>query len=72
MFRTNGRAWTKRILVSADEILVVAGPDLANLRNAKNLVDLLRYLASKRSPPALLPESGWRSEAAGNRTGRLR
>jgi pilus assembly protein CpaE len=35
-------AWTKRILVSADDILVVAGPDLANLRNAKNLVDLLR------------------------------
>ena len=35
-------AWTKRILVSADEILVVASPDLANLRNAKNLVDLLR------------------------------
>ena len=35
-------AWTKRLLVSADDILVVAGPDLANLRNAKNLVDLLR------------------------------
>jgi pilus assembly protein CpaE len=35
-------AWTKRILVSADEILVVASPDLANLRNAKNLIDLLR------------------------------
>ena len=35
-------AWTKRILVSADDILVVAGPDLANLRNAKNLIDLLR------------------------------
>jgi pilus assembly protein CpaE len=34
--------WTKRLLVSADDILVVAGPDLANLRNAKNLVDLLR------------------------------
>ena len=33
--------WTKRLLVSADDILVVAGPDLANLRNAKNLVDLL-------------------------------
>ena len=29
-------------MVSADDILVVAGPDLANLRNAKNLVDLLR------------------------------
>ncbi len=34
--------WTKRLLVSADDILVVAAPDLANLRNAKNLVDLLR------------------------------
>ena len=34
--------WTKRLLVGADEILVVAGPDLANLRNAKNMVDLLR------------------------------
>ena len=34
--------WSKRLLVSADEILVVAGPDLANLRNAKNLVDHLR------------------------------
>jgi pilus assembly protein CpaE len=34
--------WAKRALISADEILVVASPDLANLRNAKNLVDLLR------------------------------
>jgi len=34
--------WTRRLLVSADDILVVAGPDLANLRNAKNMVDLLR------------------------------
>ena len=34
--------WTKRLLVSADDILVVACPDLANLRNAKNMVDLLR------------------------------
>jgi pilus assembly protein CpaE len=34
--------WIKRLLISADDILVVAGPDLANLRNAKNLLDLLR------------------------------
>jgi pilus assembly protein CpaE len=34
--------WTQRTLVSADEILIVAAPDLANLRNAKNLVDFLR------------------------------
>jgi pilus assembly protein CpaE len=35
-------AWTKRLLVSADDILVVAAPDLANLRNAKNIVDMLK------------------------------
>jgi pilus assembly protein CpaE len=34
--------WTKRTLIAADDILVVAQPDLANLRNAKNLLDLLR------------------------------
>jgi pilus assembly protein CpaE len=34
--------WTKRTLIAADSILIVAGPDLANLRNAKNMVDLLR------------------------------
>jgi pilus assembly protein CpaE len=34
--------WTQRTLVSADEILIVATPDLANLRNAKNLFDHLR------------------------------
>ena len=34
--------WTQRTLVSADDILIVAAPDLANLRNAKNLFDYLR------------------------------
>jgi len=34
--------WTRRLLTGADDILVVAGPDLASLRNAKNLMDLLR------------------------------
>src|SRR5258707_5078147 len=34
--------WTRRALVGADDILVVAEPDLANLRNAKNLLDLLK------------------------------
>jgi pilus assembly protein CpaE len=34
--------WTQRTLVAADDILIVAAPDLANLRNAKNLLDLLR------------------------------
>jgi pilus assembly protein CpaE len=35
-------AWTKKTLIGADDILVVAGPDLANLRNTKNLLDLLK------------------------------
>ncbi len=34
--------WTRRALMGADDILVVAAPDLANLRNTKNLIDLLR------------------------------
>jgi pilus assembly protein CpaE len=34
--------WAKRTLIAADHILIVAGPDLANLRNAKNMIDLLR------------------------------
>jgi pilus assembly protein CpaE len=34
--------WTRRTLIGADDILIVAGPDLANLRNTKNLLDLLK------------------------------
>lgn len=34
-------SWVRNTLVSADEIVIVAEPDLANLRNAKNLMDML-------------------------------
>jgi len=34
--------WTKRALLSADDILIVASPDLANLRNTKNMFDTLK------------------------------
>jgi pilus assembly protein CpaE len=34
--------WAKRLLIGADDILVVSTPDLASLRNAKNIIDLLR------------------------------
>jgi pilus assembly protein CpaE len=33
--------WARNALARADEIVVVASPDLANLRNAKNLIDTL-------------------------------
>jgi pilus assembly protein CpaE len=35
-------AWTRRALIGADDILVIAAPDLANLRNSKSMIDLLR------------------------------
>ena len=44
-------SWTKRILSGADEILVVAGPDLANLRNTKSMIDLLRTARPNDRPP---------------------
>src|SRR6202022_4742038 len=34
--------WAKRALGGADDILIVAAPDLANLRNTKNIFDLLK------------------------------
>ena len=47
--------WTRRILVAADEVIVVASPDLANLRNAKNLIDNDEAtLASTTAPPRLV------------------
>src|SRR6202045_4091386 len=44
--------WARRALVGADEILIVAGPDLANLRNAKNLLDLLRAVRPNDHRPS--------------------
>jgi pilus assembly protein CpaE len=43
--------WAKRTLIGADDILIVAAPDLANLRNTKNLVDLLRAARPNDSRP---------------------
>ncbi|TAK47498.1 MAG: CtpF protein [Xanthobacteraceae bacterium] len=34
--------WARQALIGADDILIVAAPDLANLRNTKNMIDLLR------------------------------
>ncbi len=43
--------WTKRALISADDILIVAAPDLANLRNTKNIFDLLKAARPNDRPP---------------------
>jgi pilus assembly protein CpaE len=46
--------WVKRVLLQADEIVVTAVPDLANLRNAKNLIDLLKQNRNNDGPPRLV------------------
>ncbi len=47
-------AWVKHTLLLTDEIVLVAEPDLANLRNAKNMVDLLKQLRPNDRPPHLV------------------
>ncbi len=47
-------AWTRRMLVGSDEVVVVAAPDLANLRNAKNIMDNIRGARPHDHPPRLI------------------
>jgi pilus assembly protein CpaE len=44
-------AWTRRALVGADDILIVAEPDLANLRNTKNILNNLQASRPNDRPP---------------------
>ena len=46
--------WVRQVLLNADEIVITAAPDLANLRNAKNLVDLLEAGRPNAAPPRLV------------------
>ena len=46
--------WTRKVLCSADEIVITATPDLANLRNTKNLFDTLRKLRPNDRQPLLI------------------
>ena len=47
-------AWLRKTLLAADEIVITVEPDLANLRNAKNLVDLLRGVRTTDAPPRII------------------
>ena len=44
-------AWTRRALVGADDILIVAEPDLANMRNTKNMMSMLKAARPNDRPP---------------------
>ncbi|KZL21991.1 Septum site-determining protein MinD [Pseudovibrio axinellae] len=46
--------WVRRILANVDEVIIVAEPDLANLRNAKNLIDNVAQMRPNDSKPYLL------------------
>jgi len=46
--------WTRRVLIGVDELVVVASPDLANLRNAKTLIDAMRSARPNDRPPRLV------------------
>ena len=46
--------WARRALINADEIVVVAAPELASLRNAKNLVDLAKANRPNDAGPKLV------------------
>jgi pilus assembly protein CpaE len=47
-------AWSRKTLIAADEVVITAVPDLANLRNAKAIVDLLRQARPNDTPPKLI------------------
>ncbi|MGJ8527489.1 AAA family ATPase [Maritalea sp.] len=47
-------AWVRHTLSTVDEIVVVAEPDLANLRNAKTMLDKLKDLRQGESEPLLV------------------
>ncbi|MGB3416750.1 MAG: CpaE family protein [Mesorhizobium sp.] len=46
--------WTRNTLTKADDVIITATPELANLRNAKNMVDMLKRLRPNDPPPKLI------------------
>ncbi len=47
-------SWIKHTLLAADDAIIVAGPDLASLRNTKNIIDLLKSMRPYDSPPSVV------------------
>jgi pilus assembly protein CpaE len=44
----------RKTLLAADEVVIVATPDLASLRNAKNMIDLITRARPNDEPPRLI------------------
>lgn len=47
-------AWAKQVVLRADHVVITASPDLANLRNTKNLIDQLKGSRPNDRPPLLV------------------
>jgi pilus assembly protein CpaE len=47
-------SWIKHTLLAADDAIIVSGPDLASLRNTKNIIDLLKAMRPYDAPPAVV------------------
>ena len=46
--------WQRKMLIASDDMIIVASPDLASLRNAKNMIDLVRQARPNDAPPRLV------------------
>lgn len=46
--------WSKATLMKADDVVITATPELANLRNTKNIIDMLKRLRPNDPPPKLI------------------
>lgn len=46
--------WLYETLVASDEVIVVCQPDLASLRNGKNIIDQLKSVRPNDAPPRLI------------------
>lgn len=46
--------WSRQLISNADDIVITAEPDLANLRNTKNLLDAIRPARETRRAPILV------------------
>jgi pilus assembly protein CpaE len=46
--------WKRRMLLTSDDLVIVAEPDLASLRNAKNIIDLVKTARPNDRPPKVV------------------
>jgi pilus assembly protein CpaE len=47
-------SWSRETLCAADEIVIVATPDLASLRNTKNMLDVMKARRVNDAPPKVV------------------